>query len=517
MQRMNEKYKIFVVDDEPFICHSIKKMIETLELNCTVIGMAYDGKTAYEKIKECVPDILLTDIKMPFQSGLDLIKQMKQNGLPTECVVLSGYNEFSLAQEAIRLGICDYLLKPLSFEELEETLTRVISNVKKKNYDMKRSYLESLLLTKSVEKEPVKSAKFWEHFCFVGLVQYGASNGIYDYESKEIQQFWENDLPQEDCVWEICGCNIAQKIIIIQQNELEEQSAERTLHEIYEKITEKSQTVTVVYSSRIIHSEEDLLKEIEKMREYADYKAVFGTNNFLKYEDTTIELSNRQSLIKDVLLSVKQNIERQNINDFLEECIQVLRLCERNQFSKTDIDIVIRNLLEIISSETKYEQTIGKKMFYVQTNDVLMKSHNYKSLQDHLMAYIKQIISYKDVIAMKTEKEMFQLIVDFIDENFFCDLSINLLTSYFGISKNKLWNMFKKYQHTNFSEYLTNKRIEEAKKIMLRYPHIYMKQVSQSVGYEDPFYFSRIFKEKVGVAPSEYYAFTQEENQDENV
>ena len=117
--------KVFLVEDEVIIRNGIKKCIDWEKEGFEFVGEASDGELAYPQILKTKPDVLITDIKMPFMDGIELSKLVKEKLPDIRIVIVSGYDEFEYAREAILLGATDYLLKPVSAEKLVETITKI--------------------------------------------------------------------------------------------------------------------------------------------------------------------------------------------------------------------------------------------------------------------------------------------------------------------------------------------------------------------------------------------------------
>lgn len=122
-------YRLLAVDDEPFITEGLKHIIDWEEYGIELTGTASNGVEALELIKSLGADILITDIKMPKMSGLELIQRVKKIAPNTRFIVLSGYDDFEYLKESIKLGIENYLLKPVNCEELEETIINVRNKI----------------------------------------------------------------------------------------------------------------------------------------------------------------------------------------------------------------------------------------------------------------------------------------------------------------------------------------------------------------------------------------------------
>ncbi len=120
-------YRVFLADDEVWEMKAMKKIIQQMELPILVDGEAEDGISAWKELLEKKPDILLTDIRMPGLTGLELVKKIRQEEMNIKVVFISGFADFFYAQKALRMGVSDYLLKPVEEEELREILEELMN------------------------------------------------------------------------------------------------------------------------------------------------------------------------------------------------------------------------------------------------------------------------------------------------------------------------------------------------------------------------------------------------------
>lgn len=121
-------YKVLVIEDEKIIREGLILAMPWLELGCEVVAQTGDGKEAFENIEKYKPDLLICDINIPFISGLDLIKQSIHK-YKYETIIISGYSEFSYAQEAMKYGVQEYILKPVVHEDLIQAIRRITSKI----------------------------------------------------------------------------------------------------------------------------------------------------------------------------------------------------------------------------------------------------------------------------------------------------------------------------------------------------------------------------------------------------
>lgn len=128
--------RIFLADDEPKILRGLARQIESLGLEAQIVGTAQNGEEALEVLKRVRPDLAFVDINMPKRNGLELIQDIRALNLPMDVVIISGYDEFGYAQKAVRLGVSDYLLKPVE----EEALRNVVQSCREKHGEKRSLY-----------------------------------------------------------------------------------------------------------------------------------------------------------------------------------------------------------------------------------------------------------------------------------------------------------------------------------------------------------------------------------------
>jgi len=122
-------YKVVIIDDEPWTRGVIMNLAQWSQLNMEVVGEAADGETGLALIERVCPDVIITDVRMPRINGLDLVKKLRERGDQTPVLIISGYDEFDYVRSALKLGVTDYLLKPIKANELNQQLKRCVNSV----------------------------------------------------------------------------------------------------------------------------------------------------------------------------------------------------------------------------------------------------------------------------------------------------------------------------------------------------------------------------------------------------
>ena len=224
--------KIFLVEDEVIIRHGIRDTINWEENGFLFVGEAGDGEYAYPLILKTEPDILITDVRMPFMDGLELSRLVKKVLPDTKIIILSGYNEFDYAKEAIKIGISDYLLKPVSSSNLIDALKKVADTIKEereKSKLLERYFVSYEKYTEFLDKTDYSGVdrKLIEDFLKLGSVEecktfieeYFSAVGEHNYKSLLLRQYMTMDIFY--CVQEFLkGLKIKQEEIPEQKKDI---------------------------------------------------------------------------------------------------------------------------------------------------------------------------------------------------------------------------------------------------------------------------------------------------------
>ena len=142
---MKVRLRVLIVEDEPAIARSIQILISKLSNSFSVIGTAYNGVDGLELIKKEKPQVVFSDIRMPFLSGLEMIEETVQIGISCQFVILSGYSEFEYAKKAMSFGVTEYLLKPIILEEMEKVLCKLVEKKEREERENLRDYVQHMM------------------------------------------------------------------------------------------------------------------------------------------------------------------------------------------------------------------------------------------------------------------------------------------------------------------------------------------------------------------------------------
>lgn len=523
---MKSLYKVFLVEDEVVIREGIRERIDWKANGLEFCGEAPDGEIALPLIQSLKPDILITDIKMPFMNGLELARIVHETMPDVRTVILSGHDEFEYAREAIKLGVVDYLLKPVSPAELLDVLLKI-----SRQFEQNAAELERLKGIQENQNLPVQRDR---------LLMQLVLGGISSMEALEKSIQLKINL--------IARCY---SVILIRAEFYKEQP-DRFDYDRYEKaeaiITDVvnresdvisfkkglGETVVILKNDSISHLEQDcyLLTEAvkEEVRQKTDSQVSIGVSApcerlgdlpraFFEaliaaqpFTSAAPVLPEPESLRPDELLALDQTAT----DKFLGYGIRK----DFDEYFKAYINPVVKNgkvkrllleyiFLDILITAANFINDLGGDASIVlpELQHCETLAANLKTL-DEIQSRVRQIMTqaldFRDKRSGSLTGALIGKARQYIDENFRDpDISLNSVAAHVNLSPSHFSVVFSRETGETFIGYLTNKRIEKAREY-LRSSSMRTSEISDRIGYENPHYFSTVFKKVTGFSPTEY-------------
>ncbi len=530
-------YRVFLAEDESLIRKGIKNLISWNEYGFTFVGEAQDGELAWPLIQKQKPDIVITDIRMPFMDGLSLSRLIKKNMPDTTIVILSGYDDFTYAKEAIGIGVDQYLLKPLSKEQLIDVLLEV---KKKKDVEMEkkhymeqfqkevqeyltsshRAFFEALVSGKNSVSELIERAEKLninltaESYNIVlllfdetmDMIHYNQQNIDYQAElfsnfpkSNEVEMFYmgvdviafliKSDLDKIDRISKECCDKITDtfaplyknvKWSIIQGNPVTRLSA---VSQCYQEARQK-----------IFHLEH---YGIESMNSSADEEC-FEKFNFNQLDASKVDQRIVEKFLTNGLI---EEIDTFTMNYFKSIGESALASTIFRQYVIMHVQFTTKAFIEKINV-TK-EVIKSDLITDVSLVDAISSMDGTKQYVSNLLHKALQI---RDQISRCRYSSMMDKAIGYM-KNHFADHDIDLKTvaQVANISATYFSGVFSQQMGKTFVEYLTELRMQLAREL-LRCSDKSSGEIAYEVGYKDSHYFSFLFKKINGCSPREYRA-----------
>ena len=535
-----EQYKVILVDDEVEVIDVMKKKIRWNELGFDVVGSANNGVKALELVEKLQPDVVLTDIKMPYMDGLELSRKLNQYYPNIYIMLCTGFDEFEYAKEAVHLEIKEYMLKPINATELSESLEKL-----KNTLDKDR---EEKLNVKKLEDYFQEALPKLQSNFFISLIEGRVNEG--DYE-RFLQNYRVHMKGPLFCciIFHTSANNVPDGMDPL----LLSMSVER---EIKQRMTEDCNCQEFIYMGSTLlimelHSEDEIaqltdncdrfcrwawrimgavvtagigtvcntLRDIsisyEGAREAVSYRVLYGTKRAINIAEIVpkepkkmvpLEETRMQDLFRAIHVGNSEEIRKEAIKETkklhknaatisqynlvtMEIVSGFFKFCSNNSMDFNEISGNVPNLYERVTQLDESSMTnwivnmsmgISEKLRSTRNSTSRRMITNAQNIVEN--RYMEPALSLDDVCA---------------------DLSVS--NSYFS-------SIYKKETGQSFVSYLTDYRMDRAEELLLNTDEKSYK-IAEKVGYQDANYFSYLFKKKFGVSPTKYRVSGKKQNE----
>lgn len=505
---------VIVVEDKHPILRSIVKKIENFSDQLRVVGEAGDGLTALELIRRFKPSIVFTDIRMPGLDGLQLISEIKKIAPETICIIISGYNEFDYARQAMKLGVTEYLLKPITQPAMNEILTKVIQVILDSRQSREWSVLSHIIrggnitTTASVDPNELPYDSY-----FVMLICAGSISRFQIDISNPLCEFWMNidfaafpSMRISQPFWTFDGQKMNEMIVVLACHNGQNINFERITREIHHHIAPSGVPLTFAISNRV-NKVSDLKLEYQVTRAILDKYAVFGKSSVIFVKDAAlnrpIESSHVPSFDQQKLISL---IKYKKKNAFLSEIETSLKKWEDLGLTQSAMEY---NLSQIIHESCKAlveDNHISHSNINLELDEIVSISKDYRALFKNLSFLFEHFFKSSEAPESHSVylKEIMERIVHYFLEHLSEKITINDIADMVNLNISYLSREFKKYKGLTPIEYLTHLRIEKAKQLLTDSSNLMFKDIATMVGYQNQYYFSKVFKMITGLSPTEF-------------
>ncbi len=520
-----EKKKVLIVDDEYFIGKLIYKLIAWDEKNLECVSILDNGEDAINFIKNNTPDIVITDIRMPGVSGLDLIRETRGISNKIQYIIISGYREFEYAREAMKYGIDHYVLKPINKDDLREALDDVINILGE--IENKEAREKRLIETVENSKKIIKSSILkdiienndYDNTIFLNKDSrlFRAINIKLDYE--DIDQVYKRqdsitvakvvDIVNkilEINVGEVIGCNKEfMNIFFLFNYSMEEAKSIRSiLNTILSKINEYLIGFERYRATIGVGNEKSELNDIKISINEARYtiekRLRIGINRVIYFEDINNEnLSNEYT---DIMNKYNDELKRSIESFNIEEIKYILSDIFKKISDGQNEDIVYQIYDRIYGLFKDYSDEKIEEEY----RDILSLLNSCCNLSDCKKVILKYVLDCLEYIKSKSEGQVLKPIrtmISYIKDNYREKITIEDMAEIVDLNPIYLGSLFKKEIGLNFSSYLIKVRIDAAKSLLVETNYT-IAAIGSEVGYKDTRYFSQLFEKTVGIKPALY-------------
>lgn len=538
--------KVFLAEDEFIIREGIKNNIDWQAYGYEFCGEASDGELAFPLIQKTRPDILITDIKMPFVDGLALSRLVKKELPETEIIILSGYEEFDYAKEAIQIGVARYLLKPINGETLLQEIDSVAEIIlgKQKEKEIREKY------QKEMEENSLRDQMDLFQHLVTGDCSMEELLSVAGKLDLKIMAPWYSIVLLKIQSMKHDYEEYSGSIVVVDERIVKLAEPEHVL--IFDRALEgraflfkaDSEEELLAYQKEYLGDVKEVLSGYANLR----YFGGIGTPvNRLReipasFEDASHAFAHRylvaESCILDSSLLMQKGAAEQE--DFRISAVNPEQIdrTKMQEFLRTgDLDEVVyfvdeffgkldggamksRIFRQYITMDAYFSIVDFLKGLGLQKDEIEAPDQDSSILQDEksAMDYIVRIMEKALVLREKKASSRYEDVVSevihYIEDNYAQEeLSLNLLASHVNFSPNHLSMIFSQQTGQTLIRYLTDYRMNRAKEL-LRCSSKKSSVISMEVGYKDPHYFSYLFKKTQGMTPTQYRGGRAAEGED---
>lgn len=517
--------KVLIVDDETLILEGIAEGIDWDRLECCKPFLADNGLEALAFIEKNDIDIVITDIKMPGMNGLELAEWIHTNRKGIYVIVLSGYDDFKYAQNALRFGVTEYILKPTKLKELEISIEKVKKKIREQNkintvYNESREIIEHSnrqFIIESFIFNRISNAERMKH------ILESMAQDIYLHRIILLQvcNYSKDFIEKSDYIIEYIKY-VEEIIKNFKDNRGIDVLVQYEKDEILIYLSSDSRLMSL--QSFLQATDRTVLLLKIKINDFVPFDMVIGyshtDNNISNLKNMYLEAVDKCDIEKQSFLMVQDfQTENKGLKGLLNPDFQI-HLCNK------DLQMVMSDVDEI------FQKSLGKTGTYIKgiaielinyavlccagklSMDCIDMHEVYESIviscERNGISYIVKDFMKKLCLCADTAvvgeyncSEFVDRIAKYIRKNFFRDLSLESVAEQFYISPGHLSRLLREKWNTTFLDLLTRVRIENAK-IMLQNSKFKIYEIGTMIGFKDSKYFSQVFKKLTGKTPSEF-------------
>ncbi|AIQ47395.1 hypothetical protein R70723_16985 [Paenibacillus sp. FSL R7-0273] len=509
-------FKVLLVDDEVFVRKGLLALIPWESLKFSIVGEADNGAEAMELIQQLEPDLVITDIRMPILDGLELVRSVKEAFFPDPMfIIISGYHDFKYAQQALRYGVHDYILKPIDEEEMSATLRKLSYSLGRKKFPA----LTNDDLTSSAILEALVQGDFHEE----DADPFAAALGL------------EGESGFLYAVTEIHG-HLQDKQPTLKQLQSVIQSLERIDTRVPVHEQQPGRFGMLLCTSRIQGGETGLMLHLEQLRAglaeqlnislslYAGNPVDTLTAVNLSFKEANEAARHKYAETSGVIMysAVKEKslyvfdmspaltnrlitqLEEGSMDDYLDTVNSMFRQFQEQRFTSQavtgSLSRCMTGILSVIKDMDGSEDEI-LRLKELAERDIELWS--LQMLKDHFILAVQEAADYIGRLRKAHSLSGIKPIKQYIDTHYTENISLKSIAAEFYMNAVYLGRLFRKTYGVYFNDYLLELRVGEAKKL-LRQSDLRIYEIAGKVGFQSSDYFVTQFEKLEHVSPTEY-------------
>lgn len=500
-------FKVLLVDDEVFVRKGLLELIPWEQLNYTITGEAENGREALQLMERLQPDLVITDIRMPIVDGLELIRNVKERN---ECnpafVIISGYDDFKYAQQAMRYGVHDYILKPIDEEEMVSTLRKLSYTMSAMPMTLpSHRMLEALVHEEHGEQaERYAAALGLEKtagFLYVVLHLHGATED----KLTSIKQLQDALQSVTSANFPVMEQRLGEVGILLRLDWLRQYGSDQmqALAKLRDQLTRRLGMSVSLYAGEGVNRLSELRRSYTSANEAAKHKYAENREVIL-FE----QIKNQPLYVFDMSQELCQelimHVEEGNRTEYYAAALSMFRQFQEQRFAPQAVASALSRCFGGIQAVIKEMGGMDERLQHVQElaeRDYLLWS--LKLLQEHVLSALEEADDYIAQLRKEQQKGDIHRIKKYIDAHYCDNISLKSIAARFYMNAVYLGRLFRKSYGVYFNEYVLTLRVQEAKRL-LRQTDLRIYEIAARIGIPNADYFVTQFEKLERLTPTEY-------------
>ena len=519
-------YKLVIVEDERDVRKRLVGLIEKSGCRFEIVAEYETGIDAYDGIISDNPDLILTDIRIPYIDGIELSKKVREIYPLVKIIIITGYSEFDYAKEAANLGVIGFISKPITLENIQDLLQKAETSLDEEYLtdsnlnQLSAFYQDSLPIIR--ENELYSLSKMSE-VTPAWQQRLNSSNISLEYPYFimcifDFDELPEGDMERYDLAFSsirksvgdelegIFDCDFFNRyerlcVILKSKNQPDVKELERRIERIILRAGRFSEMPVSAGLSNLFHNSKNFSAMVKEANRALEYRSVMGGGKVFSFENAqspATKFSTQDNMIKELGYILHSQTT--------EDCIERIDLVRNSLSSSRNslyyaatgiLNVLIRGCDDL---DGLYAQCGGPDMLYRRLFEIKTDDEVY----DYLKEMVRIIRKLNDGVIVDNMERNLRLITAYMEAHF-CDpeISFETLAREVNFSVSYISTLLKKKLNTSYVKMLTDLRMERAKELLAN-PSLKIIDIAEQLGYNDSYYFSHCFKRHVGVPPKEF-------------
>ena len=477
-------YRTLIAEDEPAAMRYLRTLVETRFPEFSVVATASNGREALEYAQAQPLDLVITDVKMPVIDGLELVVQLRESHPKLPVVIVSGHEDFEFVRRALNTGVVDYVLKPVTSRRLSEVFHR-LSELLRENADGRELQGFKQLVGGETTGD-------MDEVIRIALLRYGAPPSRFARQTVI--------RPTEQCKDGFCttsGRDEHETLLLAHASRID-------LPDFVTRCRSAIDPDRRGYHTMVVDAEgvpaSRLAAAVESFYQGLDRRIILGQNQLLKspFDNQPVHSPHRvlSGLIEEAVIN-------SDVGALEALIVEELAKWERASLPILALHASARKLIEAV--QQKAVRLSDEPGFDPALEQLLVRARSYRELESALSRLALEIAGLEERGDRAADTaSIFTAIKSHLEATYARPHTVESIRTQFRISASYLNKLFRANTGSSFNEYLTQLRVDAAKRLLLESPETPIKNIARYVGYRDPFYFSRVFRNTTGESPSEF-------------